>query len=348
MTSPTPVLVTGGAGYIGSHACEALSREGFLPVTYDNLSRGHRELVRFGPLEEGDIRDRGRLLEVIGRHKPVAVMHFAAFTYVGESVQDPAIYYDNNTRGAQTLLDAMREQGVKLFVFSSTAATYGMPPEQPMTERTPTAPINPYGRSKLMVEQMLADYDAAYGVRSVSLRYFNACGAHPDAPIGELHDPEPHLIPRALMALQGQIEALDIMGTDYPTPDGTAIRDYIHVCDLADAHVAAIRYLKDGGATSAMNLGTGRGNSVREVVEAVERATGRKLPVRLAPRRPGDPPVLVADPTLARETLGWQARWTDLTDTIASAWKWHQRVAERGGGADEAAPVEALAQAAAP
>ncbi|HEX8232338.1 MAG TPA: UDP-glucose 4-epimerase GalE [Caulobacteraceae bacterium] len=343
---PIPVLVTGGAGYIGSHACEALAREGFLPVTYDNLSRGHRRLVKFGPFEEGDIRDRERLLEVMARWKPRAVMHFAAFTYVGESVEDPSIYYDNNTRGAQVLLDAMRASGVELFVFSSTAATYGQPPEQPMTERTPTVPINPYGRSKLMVEQILRDYDTAYGVRSVSLRYFNACGAHPTADIGELHEPEPHLIPRALMALQGKIEALDIMGTDYPTPDGTAVRDYIHVCDLADAHVAAIRYLMEGGETSAMNLGAGRGNSVKEVADAVERATGRKLPVRLAGRRAGDPPVLVADPSLARDKLGWRARWTDLEQVIASAWRWHQACAAEE--ADATGPVEAMAATAAP
>jgi UDP-glucose-4-epimerase GalE len=330
-TSPADascVLVTGGAGYIGSHACEALARNGYRPVTYDNLSRGHRELVKFGPFEQGDIRDRERLLQVMARYRPSAVMHFAAFIAVGESVQDPAIYFDNNTHGAQTLLDAMRTSEIDRFVFSSTAAVYGMPGEQPMTEATPTAPINPYGRSKLMVEQMLADYDAAYGLRSAALRYFNASGAHPTAGIGELHDPETHLIPRALQAILGEIDALDIMGTDYPTPDGTAVRDYIHVCDLADAHVAALRYLADGGKTTRMNLGVGRGNSVKEIVDAAERATGRKVPARYAPRRAGDPPELVADPALANRTLGWKAQWTDIEAVIGSAWAWHQSRAE--------------------
>jgi UDP-glucose-4-epimerase GalE len=246
---------------------------------------------------------------------------------VGESVSDPAIYYDNNTHGAQVLLDAMREAGVSRFVFSSTAAVYGNPDRQPMTEDLPHIPINPYGRSKLMVEQMLRDYDAAYGLRSSALRYFNACGAHPTADIGEMHEPETHLIPRALQAINGEIEALDVMGTDYPTEDGTAVRDYIHVCDLADAHVAALRYLLDGGATTQMNLGTGRGYSVKEIVEAARRATGKDVPVRYAPRRAGDPPVLVADPGLANRTLGWQAQWTDIDAIISSAWAWHQKYA---------------------
>ena len=318
------VLVTGGAGYIGSHACEALAREGFRPVVYDNLERGHRELVKFGPLEEGDIRDRARVLEALERWRPAAVMHFAALIFVGESVQDPAAYYDNNVRGAQTLLDAMRTAGVDRFVFSSTAAVYGEPPEQPMTEATPKAPINPYGRTKLMIEQLLGDYATAYGLRAVALRYFNACGAHPTAGIGELHEPELHLIPRAIMAIQGKIPQLDIMGTDYPTPDGTAVRDYIHVCDLADAHVAALRHLDRAEGFAAMNLGTGRGQSVKEIVEAVRRATGREVPARFAPRRPGDPPVLVADPSLAERTLGWKAKWTDIEAVIASAWAFHQ------------------------
>jgi UDP-arabinose 4-epimerase len=324
MPDLTSVLVTGGAGYIGAHACEALARAGLQPVTYDNLSRGHRELVKFGPFEKGDIRDPARLLDVLRRWRPAAVMHFAALSAVGESVRDPSIYYDNNVHGAQTLLDAMRTTGVRRFVFSSTAATYGEPEQQPMTEETPTRPINPYGRSKLMIEQLLRDYDAAYGLRSISLRYFNACGAHPSAGIGELHDPETHLIPRAIQAVQGRIEALDIMGTDYPTPDGTAIRDYIHVCDLADAHLAALRYLEDGGATASMNLGTGKGHSVREIVEATGRAVGRPVPARYAPRRPGDPPVLVADPAMAKKVLGWSARWTDIEQTIASAWAFHE------------------------
>lgn len=318
------VLVTGGAGYIGSHACEALAREGFAPVVYDNLTLGHREMVKFGPLEEGDIRDRQRLIEVIGKHRPVAVMHFAALISVGESVENPAIYYDNNVHGAQTLLDAMRDTGVERLVFSSTAAVYGMPPAQPMTEATPKVPINPYGRSKRMVEQMLEDYDLAYGLRSIALRYFNACGAHPAAGIGEAHEPETHLIPRALMAVAGQIDGLELMGTDYATPDGTAVRDYIHVCDLADAHVAALRHLLAGGASDQINLGTGRGYSVKEIIEAAARVVGREVPHRFAPRRPGDPPELVADPARAAEVLGWRAQWTDIDKVIATAWDWHQ------------------------
>src|SRR5437764_1658548 len=269
------VLVTGGAGYVGSHACSALRAAGLTPVTYDNLSRGHRELVRFGPLEQGDILDEARLVNVLETYRPVAVMHFAAFAYVGESVEQPLDYYRNNFAGALTLLGAMRKCGVDRFVFSSTCAVYGTPEIQPMPETLPLAPINPYGRSKLMVEQALRDASAAHGLRSVSLRYFNACGAHPSGEIGERHDPEPHLIPRALMAANGEIEALDVFGTDYPTPDGTAVRDYIHVCDLAEAHVSALRYLETGGETIALNLGTGRGYSVREVVDATVRVTGK-------------------------------------------------------------------------
>ena len=328
MAERPSVLVAGGAGYIGSHACEALAQAGYEPVAYDNLSFGHREMVRFGPLEEGDIRDRERLVEVMRRHRPVAVMHFAALIAVGESVQDPAIYYDNNVRGALNLLDAMRQCGVDKLVFSSTAAVYGLPETQPITEQAAQAPINPYGRTKLMIEQALADYGSAYGLRSVSLRYFNACGAHPSGEIGEMHEPETHLIPRALMALLGQIEALDVMGQDYPTPDGTALRDYIHVCDLADAHVAALRYLERGGETAAMNLGTGRGFSVREILQAAERVVGRSVPARFAPRRAGDPPMLIADPGLARRTLGWEAKWTDIDAIIASAWTWAQKQAQ--------------------
>ena len=336
------VLVTGGAGYIGSHACAALSDAGYLPVTYDSLALGHREAVRYGPLEEGDIRDRARLDEVLGRWKPQAVMHFAALIAVGESVVDPALYYDNNVRGALTLLDAVRAAGVERMVFSSTAAVYGLPESQPINEGAAHAPINPYGRTKLMIEQALRDYGAAYGLKSASLRYFNACGAHPSGEIGEMHEPETHLIPRCLMAVLGQIEALDLMGWDYPTPDGTCIRDYIHVCDLADAHVAAVRYLEGGGDTIAMNLGVGRGYSNKEIVDAVGRATGKPVPFRKAPRRPGDPAELVADPTLARTTLGWSAQWTDIEAVIETAWRFAQR---RAGLAPNAAPARAPAGA---
>jgi UDP-glucose-4-epimerase GalE len=322
------VLVTGGAGYVGSHACGALAAAGTTPITYDNLSRG--DLVRFGPLEEGDILDEARLVEVLEKYCPVAVMHFAALAYVGESVEAPLDYYRNNFAGALTLLGAMRRYNIERFVFSSTCAVYGTPETQPMPETLPLAPINPYGRSKLMVEQALRDASAAHGLRSVSLRYFNACGAHPSGEIGERHDPESHLIPRALMTASGEIEALEIFGTDYPTPDGTAVRDYIHVCDLADAHVAALRFLGEGGETIAFNLGTGRGYSVREVIDATARVTGKAPQCSYAGRRPGDPPMLVADARAAQRVLGFKAKWTDLDAIIASAWSWYKKDGKRG------------------
>ncbi len=324
------VLVTGGAGYVGSHAAAALKAAGIVPVTYDNLSRGHRELVRFGPLEVGDILDGERLLDVIDRYRPRAVMHFAALAYVGESVEQPERYYHNNFSGALSLLAAMRKRGLTRFIFSSTCATYGVPERQPMTEDMPQHPINPYGRSKLMVEQVLRDLDEAHDIRSVSLRYFNACGAHPSGEIGELHEPETHLIPRVLMAASGEIHSVDVFGTDYPTPDGTAVRDYIHVCDLAEAHVAALRYLEAGGATAALNLGTGRGHSVREVIDSVARVTGKTPACRYGPRRPGDPPMLVADASRAGDVLHFAPQWTDIDRIVGSAWAWHQR--RRGHG----------------
>lgn len=323
------VIVTGGAGYVGSHAARALRDAGLVPITYDNLSRGFRDLVRYGPFEQGDILDQSRLVEVMERYRPVAVMHFAAFAYVGESVSAPLAYYRNNFSGALSLLSAMRQCGIDKFVFSSTCAVYGTPETQPMPESLCLAPINPYGRSKLMVEEVLQDASAAHGLRSISLRYFNACGAHPSGEIGELHDPESHLIPRALMAANGEIDAIETFGVDYPTPDGTAIRDYVHVCDLADAHVAALRHLEAGGLTTALNLGTGRGHSVREVINSVARVTGTSPPCRVAGRRAGDPPMLVADAARARLALGFEPKWTELDAIIASAWAWH-RAATRG------------------
>jgi UDP-arabinose 4-epimerase len=321
------ILVTGGAGYVGSHACKALKAAGLLPVAYDNLSRGHRELVRFGPFEQGDIRDSDRLRSVFSIHKPVAVMHFAALAYVGESVAEPWLYYDNNFVGALTLMEATHKAGIDKFIFSSTCATYGTPERQPISEDTPQAPINAYGRSKLATEFALRDYQMACGMRSAMLRYFNACGADPDGEIGERHNPEPHLIPRILMAAAGEIDAIDVYGTDYPTPDGTAIRDYVHVCDLAHAHVAALRYLQAGGRTIALNLGTGRGHSVRDVIEAAMRATSRDIPVRYGTRRAGDPPILVADASLAKATLGFEPKWLDMGEIIASAWRSQQKLA---------------------
>ncbi|HSD54750.1 MAG TPA: UDP-glucose 4-epimerase GalE [Burkholderiales bacterium] len=323
------ILVTGGAGYVGSHACKALAAAGHAPVAYDNLSRGHREFARWGALEVGDIRDSTRLDEVFARHRIDAVMHFAAFAYVGESVEQPALYYRNNVGGTLELLEAMRRAGVGLMVFSSTCSTYGVPERMPITEDLPQQPINPYGMSKLIVERVLRDYEAAYGMRSVALRYFNAAGCDPDGEVGEDHDPETHLIPRVLMAADGTLPHVDIFGTDYPTPDGTCLRDYVHVTDLAAGHVQALDYLERSGATTAVNLGTGRGFSVREVIAAAERETGRRIPVREAARRAGDPPVLVADATRARALLGFAPGFTEIEPIVATAWRWHTRSTRR-------------------
>lgn len=315
------ILVVGGAGYIGSHACKALARAGFLPVTYDNLSLGHAHAVKWGPLEVGDIGDAGRLADVLVRHRPAGAMHFAAFAAVGESVAEPARYYRNNVSGTLVLLDALRAAGIDRFVFSSTCAVYGTPARVPIAEDTPRAPVNPYGRTKLMIEHALEDYGRAYGFGWTALRYFNAAGADPEGEIGEEHDPETHLIPRAFMAARGDIERLDVFGDDYPTADGTCVRDYVHVSDLADAHVAALRRLEAGGTSSAFNLGTGRGHSVREVLGTVGRFAGHPVPVRLAPRRPGDPAELVADPARARAELGFAPRLSDLDSIVATAWR---------------------------
>jgi UDP-arabinose 4-epimerase len=322
---PETVLVTGGAGYIGSHACKALARAGHNPVAYDNLGRGHREAVRWGPLVEGDLAD-GDLLESTMRRAGVsAVMHFAAFAYVGESVTEPALYFRNNVANSLTLFEAMARAGVRRIVFSSTCATYGLPEAMPIAETTPQRPVNPYGESKLMIERMLHWLGAAQGLSHAALRYFNAAGADPDGEIGEDHEPETHLIPLALDAALGRREAIDIFGTDYPTPDGTAIRDYIHVHDLAEAHVRALAYLAGGGGGVALNLGTGAGFSVREVIAAAERVTGRPIKQRETARRPGDPPILVADARRAHALLRWTPRLSGLDDIIASAWAWQRR-----------------------
>lgn len=316
------ILVTGGAGYVGSHACAALAAAGFTPVVYDNLSRGHADFVRWGPLERGDIRDRSRLRSVIQAYRPAAALHFAALAYVGESVTEPGRYYDVNVGGSLALLVELKAANIDRLVFSSTCAVYGVPPALPIVETMPRQPVSPYGRSKLAVEQLLDDLARAEGLAYVALRYFNACGAHPVAPIGERHDPETHLIPRGLMAASGEIDALDIFGSDHQTPDGTAVRDYVHVCDLAEAHVAALRYLLGGGQPVAMNLGTRHGHSVAEVVKTVEAVTGRRVPVRRTSRRAGDPPSLVADPALAAAILGF-APARSLGNGVASAWRWH-------------------------
>ncbi|MBU1345837.1 MAG: UDP-glucose 4-epimerase GalE [Alphaproteobacteria bacterium] len=317
------VLVTGGAGYVGSHACLALAEAGFAPVVYDNLSNGHAEFVQWGPLEQGDIRDRARLDEVIALHAPVAVLHFAALIEVGESVKAPGRFFDNNVGGAITLIEAARAGGIRAMVFSSTCAVYGDPVRVPMDEDHPQAPLNPYARSKLMVEQALADYDRFAGFRSVRLRYFNAAGADEAGRIGERHEPETHAIPLALQTALGQRDGFTIFGDDYDTPDGTAMRDYVHVHDLADAHVRALRYLLEGGESDVFNLGTGTGTTVRDLVETISRTTNRPFPVGMAGRRPGDAPRLVADNRKAREVLGWRPL-RGLDEIVASAWRWHE------------------------
>ena len=318
------ILVTGGAGYVGSHACKALAAAGHEPVVYDNLSTGHRWAVRWGPLVEGDLRDRDRLARAFVEHRPELVMHFAARAYVGESVTDPQLYYDNNVGGTLSLLSEMRRQGVRRIVFSSTCATYGIPRVVPIGIDTPQQPVNPYGHSKLHCEQMLRDFCAAYGFAAVALRYFNAAGADSDGEIGEAHEPETHLIPLALAAAAGDREVLEVYGDDWPTPDGTCVRDYVHVEDLAQAHVLAIARTEAAGF-QACNLGVGRGFSIREVLDAVARVTGRTVPIRQAPRRAGDPPTLVAAPGAATEWLGWEPRHIALDSIIDTAWRWYRQ-----------------------
>jgi UDP-arabinose 4-epimerase len=317
------ILVTGGAGFIGSHACKVLAARGFEPVTYDNLSRGNRWAVKWGPLEEGDIGDGSRMREVLDRHLPAAVMHFAAYAYVGESVEKPLLYYQNNVGGSAALLRAIIESRTIPVVFSSSCATYGVPEIIPITEEHPQRPINPYGFSKLVVERMLADLDQAHGLRSISLRYFNAAGADPDGDIGEAHDPEPHLIPRVLAAARDGT-AVTVYGDDYNTPDGTCIRDYIHVTDIGDAHVRALEYLLSGGSSCALNLAGARGYSVMEVIETAQPVCRKAIRVERAARRPGDPAVLVGSAARARALLGWVPARSSLKMQVADAWNWMQ------------------------
>ena len=319
------VLVTGGAGYIGSHTVRALKKQGFEPVIFDNLSRGHREAALDAPLIEGDLLEPEAIRSALSGQTFDAVVHFAALTYVGESVSHPHVYYRNNVMGTLNLLDAMREEGVRAFIFSSTAAVYGDPQRIPMDEDHPKSPVNPYGQSKLMVERILADFDSAFDLRYVALRYFNAAGCSLDSQIGEDHDPETHLIPRVLQAAKGEIPNVTILGTDYETPDGTCVRDFVHVEDLAAAHILALRHLLDGGKSLALNLGTSTGNSVREVIDCVGRVTGRKVPLEEGPRRAGDPPFLVADASRAQKELGWKAEHADLEVIVDSAWRWMER-----------------------
>ena len=317
------VLVTGGAGYIGSHVVWRLLDQGHQPITFDNLSTGHADSVR-GPLVQGDLCRREQVLEAFAEHRPEAVMHFASHALVGESVRDPRRYFHDNLVGALNLLDAMQAHGVRLFIFSSTAATYGAPQRVPIPEDHPQLPVNPYGDTKLCIERMLVAYGRAYGLRYGALRYFNAAGAAPEQGLGERHDPETHLIPLLLRVATGELPAAQVFGSDYDTPDGTCVRDYIHVLDLADAHLRALGHLVGGGRSLALNLGTGSGHSVLEVLRTAREVTGSELPVEHRPRRDGDPPVLVAAADRAREVLGWSPGCSDLRSIVSSAWEFHR------------------------
>ena len=318
----TPILVTGGAGYIGSSTCKALYRCGYLPVTVDNLIYGNRWAVKWGPLEEADIADTNKIQAVFEKYRPEAVIHFAAFAYVGESVQDPQKYYLNNVAGTLNLLSVMKNYECDKIIFSSTCATYGNPERIPIDESHRQVPVNPYGRSKLMIEQILQDFGSAYGMKHVILRYFNASGADPEGQIGESHDPETHLIPLAIKAaLEGK--SVQVFGKGYDTPDGTAIRDYIHVSDLAEAHCLSLKYLMDGNKSECFNLGTGRGYSVLEIINAVERVSGKKVRYDITDRRPGDPDKLIASSAKANGKLGWRCQYMELEPVIETAYRWH-------------------------
>lgn len=319
------ILVTGGAGYIGSHACKELARQGYEPVTLDNLGRGHRWAVKWGPLEHCDIADSEAVVSVINHYRPAAVLHFAGFGYVGESMQSPDIYYGNNVVGTWRLLQAMFAAGLKRLIFSSSCAVYGGMHSSAISEMAPLAPLSTYGRSKAMVEQMLGDYARAYGLSYVSLRYFNAAGADPDGELGEDHDPEPHIIPTIMGVAQGRQEKVLIYGGDFPTVDGTCVRDFIHVSDLARAHVLALRQLLGGGVSGAINLGNGAGYSLKQVLQAVEKVSGRLIPYEIIGRREGDPAYAVGDSTQARIHLGWQPRINSLDEIVSTAWRWANR-----------------------
>ena len=318
------ILVTGGAGFIGSHACKALAAEGHEPISYDNLSRGNKWAVKWGPLEEGDVADTARVRTVLQKYQPAALMHFAAYAYVGESVQRPFMYYENNFSGSAALLRTVVDFQRIPIVFSSSCATYGIPDRVPIAENQAQNPINPYGRSKLFVEHLLRDLDVAHRLRWVALRYFNAAGADPDGEIGEAHDPETHLIPLAIEAARSG-RALRVFGADYNTPDGTCVRDYVHVSDIADAHVRALNYLIDGGESCALNLANTSGYSVKDVITAVEKICGHEIPVEFEPRRPGDPSILIGESGRARALLGWKPNRSALETQILDAWNWFEK-----------------------
>ncbi|OWV81236.1 UDP-glucose 4-epimerase [Rhizobium sp. R634] len=316
---PRYILVTGGAGFIGSHICKALSRAGMVPVTYDNLSTGHADSVRWGPLIRGELADAAALRRTMAEFSPDCVIHCGANAYVGESVDMPRKYYRNNVVGSLTLLEACLDQDIERIVFSSSCATYGVPDSLPICEESLQHPVNPYGRTKLIFEMALEDFAAAYGIRFAALRYFNAAGADPDGELAERHFPETHLIPRALLAAAGKLERLDIFGTDYATEDGTCVRDYVHVSDLAQAHLAAVNHLMADGGSLSLNLGSGRGTSVREILEAIRRTTGREVPVRYRSRRIGDPPILFANTARAQMELGFTPALSDIDTIIRTA-----------------------------
>jgi UDP-arabinose 4-epimerase len=324
----TAVLVTGGAGYVGSHACKALATAGYQPVVFDNLSQGHRWAVRWGPLEMGDIGDPQALRQAMRRNRCHAVLHFAGHAYVGESMTAPAKYFRTNAAGSLNVLEAAADLGIEAVVLSSSCATYGIPAHLPIAEQQPQLPSNPYGESKLQMERMAAWFGTVFGLRWMALRYFNAAGADPDGEIGEDHQPEPHLIPRVIAAAMDGLP-FAIHGTDYPTPDGSAVRDFVHVSDLARAHVLALHHLLNGGDSGALNLGSGKGHSVRAVIETAERITGRRVSVRPGMRRPGDPPALVANPARARQVLGWTPECSQLPAIVETAWRWQRDQSRR-------------------
>ena len=319
------ILIVGGAGYIGSHTAKLVAGSGHRPVVFDNLVYGHRWAVQWGPFIEGDIRDSVKLVDILRDYDISAVLHFAAFAYVGESMQSPGRYFDNNVTGSLSLLNAMVQAGTRHIVFSSSCATYGIPDRMPIGEDTPQVPISPYGETKLIVERALRWFGTAHEITSTALRYFNAAGADPEGQLGEVHLPETHLIPLVLQAaFTGK--PFNVFGDDYPTRDRTCMRDYIHVSDLADAHLLALEYLLDGGPSVALNLGTGNGYSVREVIDAAQAITGREVPHRMVPRRPGDPAILIADPSKAERLLGWQAQRSALQNIVSTAWTWHTQM----------------------
>ncbi|EEX09088.1 UDP-glucose 4-epimerase [Ruegeria lacuscaerulensis ITI-1157] len=320
----TNILVTGGAGYIGSHACKALAQAGYVPVTYDNLVTGWQDAVKFGPFEQGDLLDRARLDQVFAKYQPAAVMHFAALSQVGEAMSEPGRYWRNNVTGSLNLIEAAVAAGCLDFVFSSTCATYGDHDNVVLDENTPQHPLNAYGASKRAIEDILRDFEQAHGLNHVIFRYFNVAGADPDGDVGEFHRPETHLVPLLLDAIDGKRDALTVFGTDYDTPDGTCIRDYVHVCDLVDAHVLGLRWLEQGKGSRVFNLGTGTGFSVKEVIAQSHSVTNREVPFNVGPRRAGDCTKLVSGSTRAEAELGWRPKRSRLEVMIADAWRWHQ------------------------